>query len=178
MPAPMLHEACVPVCLHYLGRLRALVDAAERADAARLAGDTLLEARIAPDMFPFAMQVRIAAGFALRAACPLAGVALPADAGEPPTAAGLRARIDRTVAQLAALPPEAFAAAEGRRLQSQAGDARVDLPAREFLWHYALPNFFFHVSAAYTILRAHGVPVGKADFDGFHAYPVPGGAGR
>jgi hypothetical protein len=64
-----------------------------------------------------------------------------------------------------------FAGAELRVLQSQAGQALVSLPATEFLLQYALPNFFFHLSAAYALLRSQGVALGKRDFDGFHSYP-------
>lgn len=166
------YTASVPVFLHYLERLQALVDAAERhARSTGLQAPELLEARLAPDMNPFATQVVIAANFSLRACFPLAGLELPPD--EPLAAGfdGLRAAIARASALLRALPPAAFDAAAQRTLHSRAGGARVSLPAGAFLQQYALPNFFFHLTTAYAILRSRGVPIGKADFDGFHAYP-------
>ena len=74
---------------------------------------------------------------------------------------------------LQALQPSQYVGGESRVLESQAGNARVSLPAPEFLLQYALPNFFFHLSMAYAILRSQGVPIGKAQFDGFHDYPSP-----
>lgn len=166
-------EACVPVFLRYLERLRALLDAAEAHASARgWPASQLLEARLADDMNPFATQVVITANFALRACFPLAGQAIPPD--EPVGAGfdGLRARIDRVCELLDSLPAELFDGAEARVLQSRAGEALVSLPASEFLLQYAFPNFFFHLSMAYAILRSRGVVIGKADFDGFHAYPM------
>lgn len=169
-----LHAASVPVFLRYLERLRHLVDAAEAEVKAR--GDApadWLGARLAPDMLPFEQQVSIAAHFALRACFPLAGLAVPPYGDFPPTFDGLRQRIARVVDLLGALDPLQFDGAASRTLESQAGRARVVLPAPEFLLQYALPNFFFHLTSAYAILRQRGVALGKQDFDGFHAYREP-----
>ncbi len=143
-----LHEASVPVFAHYLARLRAMLDRAEaQARATGRPAQGLLDARLAPDMLPLADQVAIAANFALRACFPLAGRALP-DYGEfAPGFDGLRARIDRAQALIGALPGAAF------------------------LLRYALPNFFFHLTTAYALMRQGGVPLGKADFDGLHDDP-------
>ncbi len=171
---PWLYAASVPVLQRYLGRLAGLLDAAEQ--FARDAGgdiDALLAARLAPDMLPLETQVVIAANFSLRTAFPLAGAPVPPFGEFAPGLAGLRARIERASGLLHTLQPDRFADAEARTLESRAGDALVRLPAREFLQQYALPNFFFHVAMAYAILRHRGVPLGKASFDGFHAYPPP-----
>ncbi len=74
------------------------------------------------------------------------------------------------MALLNSLEAAAFEGAAGRVLESKAGNANVVLPASEFLLQYALPNFFFHLTSAYAILRKYGAAVGKAQFDGFHAY--------
>ena len=84
----------------------------------------------------------------------------------------LRARIDHVLAFLDALSPRQFAGAEERVIVDRAGNADVSLPGRRFLCEYALPNFFFHLSTAYGILRQAGLPIGKSDFDGFHTYPA------
>ncbi|HEX6707836.1 MAG TPA: DUF1993 domain-containing protein [Albitalea sp.] len=161
-----LHQASVPVFLRYLDRLAALVDAAEsHADA-----PALLQARLAPDMLPFEMQVRIAANFALRTCFPLAGQSIPPYGEFPATFDGLRSGIAQVAQRLQALEAASFAEAESRTVESQAGHALVALPGPEFLWQYAMPNFFFHLTTAYAILRSRGVDVGKQDFDGFHAY--------
>lgn len=167
-----LYDASVPVFLRYLERLRGLVLAAQTfAQGKERAVDTLLAARLAPDMLPFATQVLIACNFTLRASFPLAGRELPPDAAFPATIDGLLARIDHTQKLLRSLDPAAFETNATRRLESRAGDALVALEAPAFLTQYATPNFFFHVGMAYAILRSQGVPLGKACFDGWHAYP-------
>lgn len=167
-----LYDASVPVLLRYLGQLRGLVDAADAFAAARRDGAAaLLEARLAPDMMSFERQVAVAAQFALRAAMPLAGQAVPpfGDAGGGSDA--LRARIDSAAAQLRALDRSRFDEAASGVIEERAGDALVALPAAVFLLQYALPNFFFHLGMAYAILRHAGAAVGKRDFDGWHVYP-------
>ena len=166
-----LHEASVPVFLRYLDRLRGLVDAAEaHAQAHAMDAGELRSARLAPDMLPFETQVSIAAHFALRACLPLAGQAVPEYGDFPPSFDGLRSRIGRVVGLLQSLTPAQFAGAESRVIESRAGDAVVALPGPAFLFEYALPNFFFHLSMAYAILRSRGVLLGKRSYDGFHVY--------
>jgi uncharacterized protein len=166
-----LYDASIPVFHRYLNRLLNLVDTAEKHVRSRALDDKeILEARLAPDMLPFETQVRIAANFALRACFPLAGQPLPPYGEFPVSFNGLRACLARASALLATLEPEQFNTSESRVIESRAGNALVSLPAPEFLLDYALPNFFFHMTTAYAILRGSGVPIGKADFDGFHVY--------
>jgi len=167
-----LYSASVPVFLRYLERLAALVDTAEaHAQAQGMAAAQMLQARLAPDMHPFASQVEIAANFTLRACYPLAGRDVPPYGAPSTSINALRARIAHAAALLRDLQPAHFENSAARQLHSAAGNAVVSLPATEFLFQYALPNFFFHVTAAYAILRSTGVAVGKEDFDGFHSYP-------
>ena len=166
---PWLFASSVPVLLRYLDgldRILVAVDALAPAAAAQA-----LEARLAPDMLPFARQAETAAYFALRTAFPLAGRAVPAFVASEPTVAGLRARVEATQAQLRTLEADDFAHAEVRTLTERAGQAVLELPAARFLAEYALPNFFFHLGMAYAIARQHGAALGKASFDGFHRYP-------
>lgn len=149
-----LYAASVPVFRHYLARAQEMAGA--HPDA--------LEARLA-DAFPAGQQFATAAGFALRVACPLAGREIP----ELPRALAPRLAVVR--ATLGALRPEDFLGAETRRIRHRAGFAELDQSAPEFLFLYGLPNFFFHLTMGYAALRAAGVVLGKADFDGFHTYP-------
>lgn len=166
-----LHEASVPVFTRYLRQLDGLVDRARRhVDEQGIDADAILQARLAPDMLPFSLQVDIAAQFTLRACAPLAGIDVPPFGETSRSFAELSARIARTVEVLGGITPESMLGADTRTFTSQAGDALVSLPGREFLLHYTLPNFFFHLCAAYAILRQQGVAVGKSDFDGLHAY--------
>lgn len=169
---PFLYTASIPVLLRYLDRLAELVDIAERhTEMHHLAAREVLDARLSQDMYSFESQVQIAANFALRASYPLAGKPVP-DYGEfPASFAGLRSRISRNASLVRELQCSDFENAASRALQDVAGQAVVSLPAPEFLLQYALPNFFFHISVAYAILRKSGIAVGKQDFDGFHSYP-------
>ncbi|KQW02294.1 DUF1993 domain-containing protein [Rhizobacter sp. Root1221] len=161
--APHRHTASVPVFDRYLGQLGGLLDIAEAA------GDpAVLDARLVAGMLPFGVQVEIACNFALRACFPLAGEPVPPYGDFPGTFAGLHDRMARVRTMIGLLPPAAFT--RDTPIADQAGCALVTLPPDTFLFQYALPNFFFHVGAAYHILRQRGLAVGKADFDGFHKY--------
>jgi len=165
------YEASVPVFRRYLGQLASLLAAAEsHAEQHGLPADVLLQGRLAPDMLPCAVQVEVAANFALRACYPLAGLPVPAYGDFESTIEGLRLRLQQVVALLNALNPISFAASEACVIEDSAGNGMVSLEADVFLFQYALPNFFFHVAMAYAILRHSGVAIGKADFDGFHSY--------
>lgn len=158
--------------LRYLDRLNQLVDLAEKhTEVHRQPAEAILQARLSDEMLPFEVQVHIAANFALRASYPLAGKAVPSYGEFPASFAGLRARLARSASLVRELQSRDFDDAASRTIQDVAGQALVSLPAPEFLLQYALPNFFFHISMAYAILKQSGVALGKQDFDGFHAYP-------
>lgn len=172
-----LYDASIPVFRRYLARLSDLVDRAEtHARSHGIDAAELLNARLAPDMLPFETQVRIAANFTLRATYPLAGRDVPPYGEFAVSFDGLRQCIARALGLIDALPVSEFDGCETLTLESRAGNALVTLRAPEFLFQHALPNFFFHLTTAYAILRSRGAALGKADFDGFHSYerqPVP-----
>ena len=151
-----MYQASVPVFRHYLSRI---------SDIVAVAGPDALDAQIA-DSFPARQQFATAAGFALRVTCPLAGREMP----DLPQALGPRLAVAR--AMLGAMTPAEFEGAETRVIRHQAGFAVLEQTGLEFLQLYGLPNFFFHMTMGYAALRAAGVPLGKADFDGFHSYPA------
>lgn len=151
-----MYQASVPVFRHYLSRV---------SDIVAVAGPDALDAQIA-DSFPARQQFATAAGFALRIACPLAG------RGVPDLPQGLGPRLAVARALLGAMTPAEFEGAEKRLIRHKAGFAELEQTGAEFLYLYGLPNFFFHLTMGYAALRAAGVPLGKADFDGFHRYPA------
>jgi hypothetical protein len=151
-----MYQASVPVFRHYLARVAAM---------AEKAGPEALETRIA-DTFPASQQFATAAGFSLRIACPLAGREVP----DLPSALGPRLAVAR--AMLGAMTPADFEGSEARIIRHRAGFADLEQTGADFLHLYGLPNFFFHLTMGYAALRAAGVPLGKADFDGFHSYPA------
>ncbi|MEK8029920.1 DUF1993 domain-containing protein [Ideonella sp. DXS29W] len=162
-----LYLASVPVFRRYFGQSAGWF---ERAQAH--GGDALLQARLAPDMLCFSEQMATAAHFSLRASYPLAGLPVPAFDSAPATWTGLYVRWARVAALLDVLDPLAFAGAEARVIHADAGQATLSLDGATFLHQFALPNFHFHLAMAYAILRQQGVPLGKADVDGFHRYPA------
>lgn len=151
-----MYQASVPVFRHYLSRV---------SDIVAVAGPDALDARIA-DAFPARQQFATAAGFALRIACPLAGREVP----DLPQGLGPRLAVARAL--LGSMSPADFEGAETRIIRHHAGFAVLEQTGAEFLHLYGTPNFFFHLTMGYAALRAAGVALGKADFDGFHAYPA------
>lgn len=150
-----MYQPCVPVFRHYLAQV---------ARMAEKAGSEALNARIA-DALPASQHFATAAGFALRIACPLAGRVVP----DLPQALAPRLAVAR--AMLGAMQPADFDGAETRIICHRAGLADLEQTAPEFLFLFGLPNFFFHLTMGYAALRMAGVPLGQADFDGFHVCP-------
>ena len=160
---PPLYAASVPVFLHYIARMQAL--------AAR-ASDANLQARLAPDMFTGGQQMATAAGFALRVAFALAGRPAPKMAMHGVGRAGLAQCFADVAAALAALDPADFTGAEGREIAHRAGFANLRQSGADFLHLFGMPNFIFHSAMGFAVLRAEGLEIGKADFDGLHDYPA------
>lgn len=167
MDEPPLYTASVPVLQRYLGSLARWLDALASGPAEQ--ASAVLQARLAPDMMDFGQQVETAAHLALRTALPLAGRQVPSFGAQPRTLHGLRERVQDARQQLAQLAPRDFSHPP-ERVCEQAGEAALQLPPSTFLCEFAMPNFLFHVTMAYALARAHGLPLGKADFDGFHQY--------
>ena len=167
MDAAALHTLSTQTALRGLARNRHLLDLIDgRGDAARL-----LSLRLAPDQFDCAEQIRTVTIFALRTTMPLVGrpwTLANWDANAP----ALRAQITGAARAIAALTVDDFADAPDRTITHKAGDAVLNQTAQDYLIQFAAPNLWFHLSMAYAILRQNGVPVGKADFDGLHAYPA------
>lgn len=151
--------------LHYLGRLKNLLLQVDAFDC-DIAGN-----RLHPDMFPLWQQAKTAIGFTLRASCPLAGRDIVSFSNDAPTLQSALAELDATMAYLAAMPDADAGAIDAMRVHTAAGFADLEMPASDYFLLYAMPNFFFHYSMVYAIARQAGVPIGKADFDGFHKYP-------
>lgn len=158
----------VPVLIRYLQQADALLI---KTSASEQEFKALLNARLADDMLPFANQIITTVNFALRIACPLAGKAVPAWQQPAHSLEALRHYIARAIEFLQTLTEKDFAEADTHVIEDRAGFADLSLPAAEFLYSYALPNFYFHWSMAFAIARSRGFAVGKMDFDGYHQYP-------
>jgi hypothetical protein len=160
-----LYDSSVPVFRH---KLQVLADLLRKGEA--FAGEqgfdpeTLLEARLAPDMLTLLGQVQRASDHAKGAAARLAGVEPPPFADNERSLAEAHARITKTLDYIATLPVEAFDTAAKRTIALPFDVPQM--PAPRYLYGFALPSFFFHVSIAYAILRHRGVLLGKRDFLG------------
>jgi hypothetical protein len=166
MPISMYH-ASVPVFLQLLKSLSAILDKAEAFAAERkIDQEVLLGYRLAPDMFALTRQVQIATDQAKGCCARLAGVDVPKYADDETTFASLKARIDRTVAFVQGFDQAAIDGSEERDITISAGSRELRFKGQQYLVSFVLPNFYFHVTTAYDILRHCGVPIGKRDFLG------------
>ncbi|MDL2356149.1 MAG: DUF1993 domain-containing protein [Pseudomonadota bacterium] len=162
-----MYSASAPVFTQILNSLAAIIDkAAAHAELKKIEPAALLQARLFPDMFPFARQIQVAADFAKGAAARLAGVDVPSYADTETTFAELKARVTKTVDFIASLPQDGIEASAQRDITTGSGDKAKQWKGQVYLMHYALPHFYFHATTAYDILRHNGVEVGKKDFIG------------
>jgi uncharacterized protein len=162
-----LHTASVPVFAQILDAIEVVLRKAEaHADARKIAPEVMLGLRLAPDMFALARQVQVACDFAKNTAGRLAGAELPRFPDEEKTFAELYERIAKTKAFIAGLPAGAFEGAETRAIQFPMRGKTHEMDGADYLNTFALPNFYFHATAVYAILRANGVELGKGDYMG------------
>lgn len=167
-PFPMndIYQFTVPIFTKTLKALDSLLAKAQQIVAEKGADEAfLLEARLAPDMFPLKKQIQIACDNAKGAAARLSGTEAPVHVDEETTLAELRDRITKTLELLATFSEEAFTEAATRKVTLPYFPAKY-LTGLDYAREYALPNFFFHVTTAYAILRKEGLSVGKSDFMG------------
>lgn len=160
-----LHQATVPVFVRGLGILGGLLRKGEpHAAAAGNDPSALINARLAPDMLTLAGQVQRASDTAKFAASRLSDTQPPAFADEETNFGELQTRIALTVSFLEQFTEAQFAGAETRAITIGSGDATRHFTGDSYVLTFALPNFFFHVTTAYDILRHNGVPIGKRDY--------------
>lgn len=160
-----LYDISVPTFRRGLLNLSSFLDKAE-AHAAANGGDlaAYAEARLAPDMYPFTRQVQLASDAAKGAAARLAGVEAPSMPDSETTFPELKARIAATIAFLDTLDKAAVDARHANTIDLPIPGGKLTMTAPDFLLQYAVANFLFHVTTAYALLRARGVPLGKMDF--------------
>lgn len=163
-----MHAASVPVFQQMLTALGGVLARADAFAAERkIEPAALLQARLYPDMFPLARQVQIACDFAGSVSARLAGEEVPAYEDGDAGFADLQQRIAATLAFIGGLDPARFEGAQDRELVLRAGTPKERrIGGQAYLLAYGLPQFFFHVTTAYALLRHNGVEIGKRDFMG------------
>ena len=161
-----MYHASVPTFLQLLGGLKGVIEKAEKHAAEKKWDEaTLLNWRFYPDMFTFARQVRQASEHAFGAGR-AAGVAVPELPAIDNSFAEMKSRIDKTVDFLKTLRPEQLDGKEDSQVTIVQGGQPRQFRAQVYLYHMAMPNFYFHTTTAYNILRSMGVEIGKRDFMG------------
>lgn len=163
-----LSQAALPAFEIGLNALSAVLDkATAHAAAKKFDSAVLLQFRLAPDMFALTRQVQIACDLAKKGSSRLAGVEPPNFEDNESTIDALKERIARTVAFMKTLDPKAIDAAVDKEITFPlGGENKGQMKGSDYLNHFALPNFYFHLTAAYAILRHCGVDIGKRDFLG------------
>lgn len=162
-----LYEASVPVFLRSLGALTSIADkAAAYAAARKIDPAVLLSARLYPDMLPCLRQFQIATDHAKGASARLAGVEIPRFDDNETTFDDLKARLAKTSEFVKGLPAAQIDGAANREVTLTIGGRSLSFKGQGYLFHFALPNFYFHMTTAYAILRHNGVELGKRDFMG------------
>lgn len=161
------YDLTIPAFQHGFSVLSKLLDKAEAfAEEKKFKPEVLVDARLAPDMLTLAGQIQRLSDTAKATAARLTGTEAPSFPDDEKTLADLRARIARTTDYLAAVPQAAFEGAAERTVTVKTRGGEVSSSGKDYLLTFALPNFYFHLTTAYAILRHNGVPVGKLDFLG------------
>lgn len=160
-------QSPVPFFVHSLTALSKILDKAEaHAAEKKIQPEVIAQLRLIADMLPFWRQVTIACDHAKGASARLAGMEVPSFPDTETTLAQLKERIAKTIAFIQTIPDAAFEGAEARTITVKAGPRELTFPAPQYYSGYAMPNFYFHMSTAYNILRLNGVQIGKVDFLG------------
>lgn len=163
-----MYNASVPIFKQLLTALDAILDKAQlHVEAHSMTTDTLLQASLYPDMFNFTRQVQIAADFAKGVCARLAGLEVPAYEDNETSFPELKARIEKTLLFIESIKPEQINGSEALEIITRPGTPKEKkFNGQSYLLHYGLPQFFFHMTTAYDILRNKGVEIGKRDYMG------------
>jgi len=162
-----MYQASAPRFVNTLKNLSAILDKAQaHADAKKIDPRALTAARLFPDMFPMSRQVQSACDTAKGAVARLAGVEIPVHEDTEQTFEELKARIAKTIAFINTIKPAQVDGSEDREVVLKFRSGEVKFKGMQYLLGHALPNFYFHATTAYDILRHNGVEVGKRDYIG------------
>lgn len=162
-----LYQVSIPVFTLGLTNLSAILDkAASYADGKKVDPKALAQARLIVDMLPLSAQIQIACDMAKGASARLAGVEIPKFEDTEATIPELKARVGKTLDFIRTVRPEQFQGAEAREIVLNSAQGTMKFTGLNYLTNFALPNFFFHLTMAYALLRKNGVELGKRDFLG------------
>ena len=162
-----LHHTVSMTANRGLKALDAILDkAAAYAEARKIDPAVLLASRLAPDMFPLSRQIQIACDFGKSGIARLAGMEVPRFDDTETTIPEFKARIAKTLDFVRGVKADQLAGAESRQIEWKAGSKDMSMAGAAYFAGYSMPNFYFHLSMAYAILRHNGLEIGKKDFLG------------
>jgi uncharacterized protein len=162
-----MYEASIPIFVRMLGNLSSILDKAViYAETKNIDPTILVNARLAPDMYPLSRQVQIATDMVKGCAARLAGIDVPSYEDNEATFADLQARIAKTVAFLQSVSAEQINGSEDRTVTLKLRGREIQFLGQPYLLDFVLPNLYFHVTTTYAILRHNGVEIGKMDYLG------------
>ena len=162
-----MYDCSIPALKQTLGSLAAILrKAADHSESRKIDPVVLINARLFPDMFALARQVQIATDQAKGCAARLAGVDIPKFDDDETTFGELQARIEKTIAFLDSVNAQQINGSEERDIVLQLRETTLEFKGQDYLLKWVLPNFYFHATTAYNILRHNGVDIGKRDFLG------------
>ncbi|MBS0320943.1 MAG: DUF1993 domain-containing protein [Proteobacteria bacterium] len=162
-----MYEASIPRFIHTLDNLAKILDKAQAYAEARKIDPTVLASdRLYPDMLPLSAQVQIATDSAKGVAARLAGIDIPVFEDNEKTLTDLKARVEKTIAFLRTLKAAQVDGTEDKSLVIKVGGKDTPFTGIQLLLGRSLPNFYFHVTMAYAILRHNGLDIGKRDYLG------------
>jgi len=162
-----MYQASVPTFIHMLKNLSSiLAKAVAHAEAKKIDPSVLLNARLAPDMFSLTRQVQIAADIIKNGSARLAGVAIPSFPDTETSFPELQERLAKTIAFLESLTAAQIDGSEERTITMNMEKQPLNFNGQTYMLAFIYPNFYFHLTTAYAILRHNGVDVGKMDFLG------------
>jgi hypothetical protein len=162
-----MYELSVPAFVRMLNHLSGILDkAVAHAAATKMDPTALIGLRLHPNMWNLAEQVRATCNFPVRSCVRLAGAVMPQFDGKDDSIGALKERIAFTLKFVESVPASAFAGSESKEIVFPRGDTQHKMSGKDYLFNFALPNFYFHLTAAYAILRQHGVALQKEDYLG------------
>jgi hypothetical protein len=162
-----LFDVSIPVLVRGLSNLSVIIDkAAAHAEAKKLDAAALPQARLFPDMFPLIRQVQIACDTAKGAAARLAGLEIPKHEDNETTLPELKQRIAKTLDFIQGIKSSQLEGAETRSIEIKGANRTLSFTGLGYLNNFVLPNFYFHETISYAILRHNGVEIGKSDYLG------------
>lgn len=163
----MMYQATVPVFIRMLNNLNLILTKAQHyVETKKIDSLVLIDMRLAPDMFPLSRQIQIASDAAKGCTARLAGMEVPSFPDTENSILELQQRIEKTILFLKDVQEKQFDGCEEKNIKLKVGPEELSFNGQDYALNFALPNFYFHVTMAYAILRHNGLDIGKRDFLG------------